>query len=122
MAESDNSAFLTVLQLLEQAPASDPERDKPTVQRLLKGDGANLITFTFAPGQQLTEHKAAHPIIVQTMTGFVDFHCGEQTVRLFPGTVVHLPSYVPHAVAAPADAPEESIMQLTMLTGERHST
>lgn len=52
----------TVIRLLEQAPEPQPERPRPAVQRLLQGDGANLIAFTFAPGQELPERKAAHSV------------------------------------------------------------
>ncbi|MDN6382860.1 MULTISPECIES: cupin domain-containing protein [Corynebacterium] len=112
---------MTVLPLPELAPAPAPARPRPMVKRLLQGGGANLITFTFAPGQDLPDHKAAHPILVQCVSGTLDFGCGEETVRMNPGTVIHLREYVVHRVNCPGDAPDEAnILLLTMLTGERH--
>lgn len=46
-------------------PAPDPSRSRPSATRLLQGDGANVIAFGFAPGQDLPDHKSAHPITVQ---------------------------------------------------------
>lgn len=113
---------LTVLDVLgEDRVAPDPGRDRGTVKRLLTGDGANLITFTFAPGQSWPDHQAAHPITVQCLNGTLDFTVGERTVRLAPGVVLHLRERVVHRVDCPADAPDPAnVLLLTMLTGERH--
>jgi len=112
---------MNVLPLLDAAPAPDPSRPRPAVKRLLQGDGANLIAFSFAPGQDLPDHQAAHPITVQCLEGELDFTSGEETVRLAPGVVVHLREHVVHRVECPAGAPERSVLLLTMLTGERHA-
>lgn len=112
---------MNVLSLPDLAPPPAPERSRPAVARLLQGDGANIITFTFAPGQDFPDHKAAHPITVQCVAGTLDFGCGGQTVRLSPGMVIHLREHVIHRVECPADAPDgANILLLTMLTGERH--
>ena len=138
----------TALHLLDDAPTPDPARARPAVARVLQGAGANLILFSFAPGQSLPDHHAAHPITVQCLRGDLDFTWGGRTVRLAPGTVVHLPAYVTHRVDCPAEdgeaadgaaggdpAPDDaaarlpeaaateatgasSVLLLTMLTGE----
>ncbi len=116
-----DSDSMTVLPLTELAPTPNPARPRPAVKRLLQGDGANLIAFTFAPGQDLPDHEAAHPITVQCVSGTLDFGCDGETVRLSPGTVIHLREHVTHRVDCPADAPdEENVLLLSMLTGERH--
>lgn len=108
-----NGSVLTALNLLDEAPAPDSTRPRPTVKRVLSADGANLILFSFTPGQDLPDHKAAHPITVQVLHGSVTFSCGERDETLTPGRVVHLPAYVPHAVAC---GTEPALMLLTMLT------
>lgn len=124
MSRDDRShrdpAAMTVLRLPEQAPEPRPEKPRPAVQRLLQGDGVNLIAFTFAPGQSLPEHRSAHPITVQCLVGVLDFGYGEQTVRMEPGVVVHLPAHLTHRVDCPGDADENAVLLLSMLTGERH--
>ncbi|WP_277245848.1 cupin domain-containing protein [Micrococcus terreus] len=113
---------LTVVDVLgADGVAPDPARDRGAVKRLLTGDGANLITFSFAPGQSWPDHQAAHPITVQCLAGTLDFTVGKRTVRLDPGVVVHLKERVLHRVDCPADAADPvNVLLLTMLTGERH--
>ena len=106
-------SVLTTLNLLDEAPAPDPTRPRPAVKRVLSADGANLILFSFTPGQDLPDHKAAHPITVQVLHGSVTFSCGERDETLTPGRIVHLPAYVPHAVSC---RDEPALMLLTMLT------
>ncbi|MDO4928420.1 MAG: cupin domain-containing protein [Corynebacterium sp.] len=115
---TDLSPQLQIVDCLSAAPAPKPEVARPSVQRLYSGDGANIIVFNFAPGQQLPTHKAAHPITVQALSGLLDFSCGEQKVRMLPGLILHVPAYVLHEVSCPANAPTENILLLTMLTGE----
>ncbi|MGQ4534266.1 cupin domain-containing protein [Dermabacteraceae bacterium P13115] len=102
------------------ADAPAPRENLPGVKRLLKADGANLIVFTFSPGQELADHRAAHPIMVQCIEGVLDFGCDGQTYRLTAGSVLHLKDMVVHRVDCPQDAPERNVLQLFMLTGERH--
>ena len=110
---SHNSVALTTLDLLDEAPEPHPTRPRPAVKRVLSADGANLILFSFLPGQDLPDHKAAHPITVQVLQGAVTFKCGEHGHVLTPGRIVHLPAYVPHAVTC---SEEPALMLLTMLT------
>lgn len=119
-ASVSGSDAMTVLPLLDAAPEPNLDRPRPSAQRLLQGDGANVIAFTFTPGQELPDHQAAHPITVQCVEGVLDFTCGEETVRLAPGVVVHLRERNIHRVDCPADAPDRNVLLLTMLTGERH--
>lgn len=113
---------LTVVDVLgADGAVPDPSRDRGAVKRLLTGDGVNLITFSFAPGQSWPDHQAAHPITVQCLAGTLDFTVGKRTVRLDPGVVVHLKERVLHRVDCPADAVDPvNVLLLTMLTGERH--
>lgn len=108
-----NGSARTTLNLLDEAPTPDSTRPRPAVKRVLSADGANLILFSFAPGQDLPDHKAAHPITVQVLHGSVTFSCGERDEILTPGRIVHLPAHVPHAVSC---GDESALMLLTMLT------
>lgn len=91
---------------------------QPAVQRLAQVDGVNLIAMTFTAGQALTEHRAAHPITVQAISGRVHFTVGSRVAELTPGHVVHLPAMVTHRV----DAIDDSVVLLSMYTGEGHSS
>ncbi|MGO1399314.1 MAG: cupin domain-containing protein [Brevibacterium yomogidense] len=116
----DGSATTLDVLALAAPPQPGHPRGRPAVKRLLQGDGANLIAFTFAPGQSFPDHSVAHPITVQCLSGELTFGCGGETIRLTPGTVVHCRERVLHRVDCSDDAPDANVLLLTMLTGERH--
>ncbi len=95
--------------LLDLAPES--EGGRPGVKKALVGHGARVVMFRFTAGQVLAEHTAAFPILVQCLTGTVDFVVGEESVRLEPGAVANLGARVPHEVRGVTDA----VFQLVML-------
>ncbi len=119
-AEDSISTNMTYLNLFEAAPTAQPDKPRPSVKRLLQGDGANLIVFTFSPGHSLPDHRAAHPIAVTSLRGNLSFGCGAESVQLVPGTVVHLKAHVTHRVDYPESAEGDAILLLTMLTSEHH--
>lgn len=96
---------------IDQAPPPG-DRKTPSVRRVFEGTGCNIILFRFCAGQRLKEHKAAHPITVQALSGEVHFAWEGQQAVLRPGSMLHLPAMVPHEVWAEADA----VMALFMHT------
>lgn len=89
--------------------------DSTVSRTLLKGDGVNLVLFSFDTGQELSEHTAAVPVLLQAVDGRLDVTVGERTVPLSPGDVIHLAARVPHSVVAR----EPSRLLLTMVTAAR---
>jgi quercetin dioxygenase-like cupin family protein len=88
----------------------------PTVQgiasRILgKSTGGNMTLFAFDEGQGLTEHTSPFDAFVLVLDGALTLTIGGNPVRATPGSVVRMPSGVPHAV----DAPEPCRMLLIML-------
>lgn len=118
--ESRPSDAMTFINMLEAAPPAQPDKPRPAVRRLLQGDGGNLIVFTFSPGQSLPDHRAAHPITVSSLKGEILFGCGDETVTLRPGNIVHLKEHLTHRVDYPTGTDGDAILLLTMMTGERH--
>lgn len=83
-----------------------------TVSRtVLKAEGARLVLFAFDTGEELSEHTAAMPVLLQVLDGALEIRADGQTVTLKPGGVIHLPTRMPHSVLAL----EPSRMLLTML-------
>jgi quercetin dioxygenase-like cupin family protein len=83
-----------------------------TVSRtVLKAEGVRLVLFSFDTGQELSEHTAAVPVLLQVLEGRLSVTGGGTTVELVPGAVVHLRTRAPHSVVAL----EPSRMLLTML-------
>lgn len=87
------------------------EAGKRASKLALSGDAARVLVFAFDAGAELTEHSAPGPILVQGLTGHLEFSTDEETVELRPGGMLHLDARVPHAVRAL----EPSKMLLTML-------
>lgn len=95
------------------ALAPEPiDRPQPAVKRLTTAEGVNLIAMTFTAGQELPNHRAAHPITVQVVQGELTFAVGGESTNLRPGQICHLPAMVPHSVSATTEA----ILLLSMLT------
>ncbi len=91
--------------------AVEPRGTRPGVKRIMVADGARVIVFRFAAGQILAEHKAAFPILVQSIDGHIRFTADGRTIDLHPGDVAHLSARLLHEVQAVTDA----TLLLTML-------
>jgi quercetin dioxygenase-like cupin family protein len=93
----------------------DVTADSTVSRTLLKGDGVNLVLFSFDAGQELSEHTAAVPVLLQALDGQLDVTVDGHTVTLVPGDVVHLAARAPHSVVAL----QPSRLLLTMITAAR---
>ncbi|KAB7789023.1 hypothetical protein F7D09_2032 [Bifidobacterium leontopitheci] len=83
-----------------------------TVSRtVMQVEGANVVLFSFDKGQELSEHTAAMPVLVQCLEGHLKVTGGGKTVDLVPGGILHFPTRLPHAVYAE----EASKMMLIMM-------
>lgn len=82
----------------------------------MKAEGVRVVLFAFDTGQELTEHTAAMPVLLQVLSGRLAITAAGQTHDLVPGDLIHLPTRLPHAVLAH----EPSILQLTMLDSRAH--
>lgn len=82
------------------AAKAEVAEDSTVSRTVVKAEGMRLVLFAFDAGQELTEHTAAVPVLVQALDGAFDFTADGRTVDLRPGDVVHLRTRVPHAVLA----------------------
>ncbi|ALC06239.1 hypothetical protein CDES_09235 [Corynebacterium deserti GIMN1.010] len=108
------------LHLLDLAPAPHPTKNRPSVKRLLNADGANLIAFTFSPGQSLPDHRSAHPVTLQALTGELTVSVDGSTHTLTPGTIIHINAQHTHRVDSVLES-GDAVLLLSMLTGEKVS-
>jgi quercetin dioxygenase-like cupin family protein len=82
------------------------------VSRLLHHDDRVKVTlFGFAAGQELSEHTASKPAILQVLAGAGTFGLGDELVEVGPGSWVHMAPNLPHTVTART----ELVLLLTML-------
>jgi quercetin dioxygenase-like cupin family protein len=89
----------------------EPFPDKPRAQNVLKAPGAHVVAFQFGSGQELHEHTAAPPVLIQALAGHLRLSHAEEEVELRPGDLLHLPARVPHSVVAL----EDSTLTVTIL-------
>lgn len=67
---------------------------------LLRAEGVNVVLFSFAAGEELSEHTAAMPVLVQVLEGELEVSANGETVTLRPGGLVHFETRLAHAVKA----------------------
>lgn len=89
----------------------DVAPDSTVSRTALRGQGARVVLFAFDKGQELTEHTAAVPILLQVLDGSLRITADGQSVLLAPGGLIHIDARAPHAVTAL----EPSRMALIML-------
>ena len=63
-------------------------------------DQIKASIFGFAPGQELSEHTASVPAIIQILQGTCSLTLGNDTFKAGPGTWVHMPANTKHALKA----------------------
>ena len=114
---NDPDSFDAAAVLLDASLAPDAREARgPAVKRILNGHAAEFIMMTYAPGQVLTQHKAAHPVTIQSLEGQLNLTVDDTIYELVPGRVAHLKAMTVHQVACPDDAPARNVLLLTMLT------
>ncbi len=78
---------------------------------VFKNGQIRVVVFAFDRDQELTEHTAALPAIVQVLSGRLRLTMGSETVEVKPGDWAHMSAKLPHSIVAI----EPSVMLLTML-------
>jgi quercetin dioxygenase-like cupin family protein len=88
--------------------------DNGTLSRVLfDDDGTRVVIFAFDRGQELTDHTAAVPAVIQVVSGRLRLTLGDDTVEVVPDSWVRMDAHLTHAVVAL----EPSVMLLTMQKG-----
>ena len=86
--------------------------EKGTLSLTLHQDHhTKLVLFGFAQGQELSEHTAAVPAIIQQIAGEAQWKLGGENINAVPGTLSHMPANLPHSISATTPC----IMLLTLL-------
>ncbi|MGO1590949.1 MAG: cupin domain-containing protein [Ancrocorticia sp.] len=86
-------------------------REATTSRVVVNNDILRFVLFSFDAGQLLTEHASPKAVIVQLLTGKLEFTVAGQTSELAPGDIVYLAPGDRHALTAV----EPSHMALTMV-------
>lgn len=75
-----------------------------------RGDELDVTVFGFDTGEQLTEHRAARPAVVQVLSGRLRFVVDGDQLDLGEGSWLHMDANAPHSLAAI----EPTVMLLTL--------
>jgi quercetin dioxygenase-like cupin family protein len=85
-----------------------------TLSRTLYRDEAvKVVLFGFAGGQELSQHTALVPAIIEILQGDARVTLDSEEKELSAGSWVYMAAKLPHAIYARTDV----VMLLTMLTG-----
>ena len=67
---------------------------------LFRGAGVTATLFSFAEGEELTEHTAAFPAILHFLSGEGTLTLGGETQTVARNSWVYMPAQLPHSVVA----------------------
>lgn len=93
-----NSLYTYIADLLTQVPDIPP--DSIVSRTFYQDERLKAILFSFAAGQELSEHTAAQPAILYILRGEADLTLGHDAVEAQAGTWVQMPSRLPHSLYA----------------------
>lgn len=83
-----------------------------TLSRVLhRDDRLRLVAFAFDTGQELTEHTASVPAVVQVVSGRIEMTLAGDTVTMEPGAWLRMDAHLAHSLVAL----EPTVLILTML-------
>ena len=100
--------------LIPDLPAHAEVPQAGTLSRVLhQGGGVRLVLFAFDAGQELTEHTASVPAILQVLSGRFRVTTGGDIFGMGPEAWLCLDAQEPHSLVAL----EPSRLLLTMLVG-----
>ena len=97
---------------IEDVAAALEIPEEGTLSKVLyRDDRIRVVGFAFDEGQELTEHTAAVPAILQVVSGRFRVVLGDDEMELGPGSWVHMEAHLQHAL----EALEPSVLLLTLL-------
>jgi quercetin dioxygenase-like cupin family protein len=92
-------------------------RDGIVSKTIVDQGPTKVVLFSFAQGQSLSEHTASVPASIHVLHGRASILLGEETYEAGPGSYVHMPANLRHAV----DAVENMVFLLTLHRGDQGS-
>ena len=104
---ADNPLFIERLEdLIEAFPP-----DSILSRTIFQNDSLKTILFGFQPGQELSQHTASVPAILQFVKGDAKVVLGQEHQSAQTGTWVYIPANLPHSIHAES----ETLMLLTLV-------
>jgi quercetin dioxygenase-like cupin family protein len=91
------SSDCTIVDL--RSPVETPA-DGIVSRAIYNDDDVRVVHFSFATGQQLSDHTAPVPVTLEVVEGHATITLDDETVEGGPGTWIHMPANTPHRVVA----------------------
>ena len=110
MTSNQQQDYTFISDLCAQAMPPD---DGIVSRTILASPGVKAVLFGFASGQELSEHTASVPAILQFVKGEAVLTLGDQMMNAQAGTWVHMPAGLEHSIRATTPV----VMTLIMLKG-----
>ena len=97
---------------IEDLTSLAPEIPKDSIvsRTFHEDERLKVILFGFAEGQELSEHTASQPAMLQFLEGEADLILGDDEHAAQSGTWVSMPARLPHSVRAKT----QTLMLLTL--------
>lgn len=86
--------------LIPDISAQEIPADGILSRTLYSDDHVKVVLFAFAVGQELSEHTASTPAIIQIVKGEADLRLGNDAIDARAGMWVHMPAQLPHSLRA----------------------
>ncbi|NWG21855.1 MAG: cupin domain-containing protein [Chloroflexi bacterium] len=95
------------------AQQADIPREGTLSRTIYADDQIKVVLFAMDAGQELSEHTAAVPAIIEMIAGTAQLTLGREVIEATPGIWVHMPARLPHAILARTPM----LLLLTLLRG-----
>jgi len=92
-----NPTYTHIANLAAQA---EPPAEGILSRTIYDDEQFKAVVFGFDQGQELTEHTALKPAILQIIRGEATLTLGDDTVEVQAGAWIHMPAGLRHAVKA----------------------
>lgn len=99
MVRTPTHESVTVSEVIANLPIS---AEATTSRVVVDTPAIRVVVFAMDAGQELTDHSAPRAVVVQVLSGLVDFSYGGSRSQLGAGDVVYLAPGERHAVVATA--------------------
>lgn len=90
---------------------AEPSEKRPGATVIHRDETAKIVVFEFDEGQEMPDHAAFHPVLIQLLRGRVEFGLPDRTLELRTGEILHLTAKLRHRVLAL----EPTTLTITML-------
>ncbi len=86
--------------IVNLAAAVAPPEDGIISRTVHNDERLKAVVFGFGSGQELSEHTASLPAVMQFLSGAADVTLGSEKMAAAAGTWIHMSAGMPHSIAA----------------------